>query len=188
MSLWSPVRVPAVFPLRRPWETWTCHPPSTTYLWLQSWAFHGLVSTDFSHQPLWIPDSGLFLPIPGIIRLLPPLWRCFRHPLFKVLIGGTSVWHFCESYIAVEVVMFFKQGTLRVKKKGEISKTYLSRMDLCSEYQSHISPAFSMTPVGQLTTSFNFTSTELNQPPPPSPAFSKFPVSEIGSSRCLKKN
>lgn len=82
--------------------------------------------------------------------------------------------------------MFFKQGTLKSPEKpmlpnSEISKMYLSGTDVCSEYQPHISPAFLMTPPAWLT------STKLKQPCLPSPALSRFPISENGSSVCSKK-
>lgn len=58
----------------------------------------------------------------------------------------------------------------------------LSGTDLCSEYQSHVSPAFLMTPLGWLTGSFNFTTAKPNWPSSPSPSLSRFPISENGSS------
>lgn len=88
------------------------------------------------------------------LSLPSPHWRSFKHLLFKVQVGGTSVWHFCASCIAAEVAMFFRQETQSlgqpVLANGEISKVILSGIDLCSEYQSYISPTFLTTPLGWL--------------------------------------
>lgn len=81
-----------------------------------------------------------------------PLWRGFRPPVIQSPSWQNKCLNFCESCIAAEVVTFFSRDAQSREKLvlaiGEISKLYLSGTDLCSEYQSHTSPAFSTTPPG----------------------------------------
>lgn len=98
--------------------------------------------------------------------------------------------NFCESCIAAEVVTFFSRDAQSREKLvlaiGKISKLYLSRIDLCSEYQAHTSPAFSTVPPGRLRAT-SASQVQVNRPSSPSPTVFSSPSQEM-AFLCIQRN